>query len=299
MKEEEVKIGKEEAGETIDEKNKILRMLRKNKSYDFAKDGCPNCGCKYEYDIPILGQLRCGNCHEITADYSDDALDQNDIVWDEMENEFVDTAENWQTAITEEKVDAGENKEPTWVEIPGLYYLNITIDEYDGFKDVVMTIFRWGTKKVPFNPRDFVPERIPKEQLKEQPPYVLDHIKEHFTLDEIKKIQEYLSDYDPKVDIGTPIPCSIPEDGSIMPTGAIPVGGSQDFYCFYRSANYPLGDLKIAGYYDLRRHEKIDPSKPAKYMNVVKCVDKEGNDINLVINPDYEYIEKLKEKKER
>jgi len=81
------------------EKNPILKILRENRSYSFVRNGCPNCGCKYEYDLAILGQLRCGNCHEITADYGDDAWDRDDIVWDEKENQFMDTQENLQIAI--------------------------------------------------------------------------------------------------------------------------------------------------------------------------------------------------------
>jgi hypothetical protein len=192
-----------------------------------------------------------------------------------------------------EKKDAGDNKELTWVEIHGLYRLNITIDEFDGFKDVAMTIFRCGEENVPFNAIDFVPDCIPKETLK-KPSYVLHHIEEHFTIDEIKQIREYLNNYDSRTHVGTPIPCSIPEDGSIMPTGCIPIGGPQDNYDFYRSEKYPLS-FKIAGYFDLRWHEKIDPSKPAKYMKVMEGTDKDGNDINLVINPDYDYLERKRD----
>ncbi|MDG6219594.1 MAG: hypothetical protein QCI00_09175 [Candidatus Thermoplasmatota archaeon] len=178
--------------------------------------------------------------------------------------------------------------EKYWKEIPDLYGISIIVKEFDGFKDVHMTIFRYSGEP-PFNPKDYVFDTISKNS--EEYDYSKMHIEEHFTLDEVERITEYLKQYKDTI-VQKPDICRLPEDGSVMPTGGIPIGGAQDFYVFSEAKDYPLGDLKIAGYYDLRRHEKINSSKPAKYMKVCKKGEK-----LLVINPDYDWLEQQEKNK--
>jgi len=84
----------QEKTKDIDDKNPVLTQLRKNRAYSYVMNGCPSCGCNHDYELVVLGQLRCGNCHEVTANYGDDSFDINDVVWDEKENEFADTPNN-------------------------------------------------------------------------------------------------------------------------------------------------------------------------------------------------------------
>lgn len=146
-------------------------------------------------------------------------------------------------------------KKPEWIEVKGVYHIDATIEEYKGFKNVNMIIFRWDTKKVPFNAKEYVPKNINEKSKTDD--MVLQQIKEQFTLDEIEQIKKYLITF-PGTTISEPLTCFLPKNEGVMPTGGIPVGGGQDFYLFYESENYPLGDLKIAGYYDLRRHERTE-----------------------------------------
>ena len=144
-------------------------------------------------------------------------------------------------------------KNTKWISIPGLYRLFVTIDEFRGVKNVILDIFRSNIEETPFNAKDLVPETVPQYMLDEEPSYVLVHLKESFTLEEIKKIKSYLRKYK-CIKIGKPKLCSIPEDGSIWPTGAHPYDGygtPTGFIDFYRFNNYNL-PFKISGFYDIR-----------------------------------------------
>lgn len=161
--------------------------------------------------------------------------------------------------IKTEEADETTYKPHKWIDIKGLYGLKITIDEYDGVKDVVMTIFRvvCNTKNIPFDPNDYIPQNMDKNQFDEYTNFlVLEHIKEHFLPSEIKQIREYLSTF-PGTTVSEPRLCKMPDDGRIMPTGCIPIGGPYGSYGFYRDKDYPLGDIKVAGYYELCEHGKF------------------------------------------
>ena len=155
-------------------------------------------------------------------------------------------------------------KEPKWVEVKGLYRVNIMIDEHDGYKDVFMEIFRWSTDSVPFDPRAYVPRCIPHKEFS----FVLEHLRGHFTYEEIKQIKKYLGAFRGAT-VCEPHLCSLPENGSVMPLGRLPASrGKGDFYLFFKHDGYPFL-FDIAGYFDLRRHDPV-MSKPKKSVNQQK-----------------------------
>ena len=139
------------------------------------------------------------------------------------------------------------------LEINGLYYVDIKIKEFQGYKDVIMVIFRWNDKNIPFTPKKYFPKCL-SNLSHEKKVYCLECFKESFIMDEIVMIREYISNFKNTI-VSEPYSCSINEDGSSYPIGGLPVGGDTDFYCFFKHRNYPLNFL-IAGYFDLRQHEK-------------------------------------------
>lgn len=76
-------------------------------------------------------------------------------------------------------------------------------------------------------------------------------------MDEIVQIKKYLGTFKNTI-VGVPSPCFINEDGSSFPIGGLPASsGETDYYCFFNHPNYPL-TFRIAGFFDLRQHEKIE-----------------------------------------
>jgi hypothetical protein len=152
-----------------------------------------------------------------------------------------------------------------WIDIPGLYRLFIAIDNFQGHENVVLDIFRSNIKKVPFDPLKFVPKTVPEDKINEKPSYVLIHIKESFTLKEIKEIKEFFKRYK-CIKIVKQSICSIPEDGSIWPTSAHPYDGwgiPTGFIDFYRFSNYNLS-FEISGFYDIRCCDHIHNNKNSR-----------------------------------
>lgn len=150
--------------------------------------------------------------------------------------------------------------EKKWITIPGLYRLYLRINNFHSrnvvFDVVHMVIYRHGGT-VPFNPEDYLPvgflDKIKDDDENEHPTrkeLVYDHLKEHFLPSEIEQMKQFLKNYR-DTEIKKEEECSMPEDGTIMPTGFIPLGGGQDSYCFYKEKDYNL-PFEIAGYYDLR-----------------------------------------------
>lgn len=147
-------------------------------------------------------------------------------------------------------------KKDDLIEIPELYSISIIIDEYIGYRDVCMNIIR--DSKPPFDPKKYVPDCIPDS--KKGDIYVLGAIEECFTMDEVKKIGAYLQTL-PKTHIMEPRVCELPISGDVVPTVALPAGGGCDFYLFSDHEEYPLGNLKISGYFDLRGCRRVDDEK--------------------------------------
>ncbi len=192
----------------------------------------------------------------------------------------------------EKGIDAAANKKQNlfcedveWIKIHDLFSISVIVDEFAGFKDVHMTIFRANTN-APFDPEKYIPDNVPKNDDAQTYDYCKYHIEDHFTKDEITKIKEFLESFDGSR-VNEPMVCEVPVDGCVMPTSGIPFGGPVGNLDLTKCENYPFDDLKLAAYYDLRRHKKIDPDKPASYMKFYKC----GNQ-NFVVNPDYDYLEK-------
>jgi hypothetical protein len=153
---------------------------------------------------------------------------------------------------------AGENNkdQKKWIDIPGLYQLNISVDNFPyrngKFDHVTITIFRVfqfnkEEKILPLS--KYLPENLRKGCKNKR--FVEEHIREHFTREETEKIMGYL------IHSGIMAfrihECTLPEDGSILPVGWISEGGGQDHYLFYQEKDYDL-PFKIAGYFDVREH---------------------------------------------
>ena len=146
--------------------------------------------------------------------------------------------------------------QPKGLEVEGLYHIAVTLAEFRGYKNVDLNIFRANTNEVPFNPEKYVPDCIPKDLLKEKPSYVLEYLKESFTIQEIQQIKEYFSKFG-NISIGKQFPCSLPEDGNILPTSAIPFDGNDfpnGFIDFYKTPDYSL-PFDVTGHYNLQACE--------------------------------------------
>ena len=138
-----------------------------------------------------------------------------------------------------------ENK----IQINGLYNVSITIDEYCGYQNLVMGIIRFDTDNVPFNSREFLPDYIPPHLLTEKPSPVLEYLKEHFLIEEIKLIRNYLKTFD-GAKVSKPCICHIPENGVVYPIAWLPTSKDYEFYLFFDESDYSL-PFKITGYIDL------------------------------------------------
>ncbi len=287
--------------EEVKEENIEAGLTEKQKKINF----CPNCGATgyqyddakgtpyhepYYYEVVPKGQLRCKNCHYIICDYGDLGIP---IIW---QNGRVATDPEEMEIIDQEKTEV-TNKENLycddveWIKIPDLFSISVVVEEFDGFKDVHMTIFR-ADDKTPFDPEKYIPDSVPKSDEAHTYDYCKCHIEDHFTKDEITKIKEFLETFD-KSRVNEPRFCELPVDGCIMPTSGIPFGGPVGNLDLTKCKHYPFDDLKLAAYYDLRRHEKIDPDKPANYMKVYTAGDK-----TVVMNPDEDYLDRMKKKQE-
>ena len=91
-------------------------------------------------------------------------------------------------------------------------------------------------------------------------------VNEAFTGIEVEALREYLAAvYEAQVDVDdfeTPIDIYWPNGASILPTGAIPVGGPTDFYMLSAKPEWHL-PFGVAGYFDLRQHECDEPPRDA------------------------------------
>ena len=144
---------------------------------------------------------------------------------------------------------------PRLVFVKGLYRLDIDIDELKGYKNVHMNIIRWDTDNTPFDPEDYLPKCMSHFDI-ETTEHILQYIRESFTLEEIKLIRTFLKSYRGST-VGSPTLCSLPIDGSILPTGWIPINKDIDFYMFFKLFGYYL-PFDIVGQYDLRNCSRVN-----------------------------------------
>ena len=96
----------------------------------------------------------CIEVKNMNEDWRERFLDHLERVTEEMEQmkrEFMKKSD--ELGQTDNK-EAGEYLQNTskWVEVEGLYRLAATIDQYMGYENVVLDIFRYNTDDVPFNP---------------------------------------------------------------------------------------------------------------------------------------------------
>jgi len=144
---------------------------------------------------------------------------------------------------------------PEEIEVPGLFRPSIIIDEYSGYKNVIMSVIRWDNEGIPFDPIDHVPDSIYfKDEISKK--HSINHIAEYFTHDEIIQIKKYLKRYKGTKSFDC-CPCTIPKDGNVFPLGGLPgSSGETDYYLFYERKDYNL-PFNIAGFFYLRCHERI------------------------------------------
>jgi len=128
------------------------------------------------------------------------------------------------------------------------FLVSAKIDEFHGYKNVNMIIFRWDTESCPFDPYSkgvglgfFNYENM-----------ILKH-KQCFTFNEISKIKVYLDLVD-NINVEKLIPMEWNNGG--VPYYFKKETNKTGFYPFYKLEGYSL-PFKIVGFYDLRLHKKI------------------------------------------
>lgn len=128
------------------------------------------------------------------------------------------------------------------------FLVRAKINEFRGYKNVNMIIFRWDTESCPFDAY----AECSGEEFFGYESMILRH-KQCFTFKEIRKIKNYL---DFISEIGTKQ--LIPMDWNMneIPYYFKKETNKTGFYPFYKLKGYSL-PFKIVGFYDLRLHKKI------------------------------------------
>jgi hypothetical protein len=135
-----------------------------------------------------------------------------------------------------------------------LYSVSTTARDFKGYKDVVFDWFRDGAPAERRNYATLIEDYDPTDSMA---CYAEGCIDELFTEDEALKLKEYLDRVNGKEGPTTIEEVRLPIPNNTMGTGAIPVGGGQDFLEIYRRREYSL-PFKVAGYFDLRGCERLD-----------------------------------------
>jgi hypothetical protein len=144
-----------------------------------------------------------------------------------------------------------------------LYYVRSTVEAFHGYRDVCLTWFMWDRRVQPVLPyaeaiRDYA-EIVDDEQRC----CTEDYLDEHFTESEAQQVLAWLNQNRRAkheiIEAGiTPITARNDRGSWNQSFSSIPVGGVQDFLMLNKG-DWKL-PFKIAGYYDLRQHELLDPA---------------------------------------
>jgi len=146
---------------------------------------------------------------------------------------------------------------PTQVKIHGLYRMTVKYNEFQGYKDVEMEVFRWNTKNVPFNPEKYIPSciTIPDDDAKND---ILECLRESFTMKEIKQIKKYFSNIK-AITVCQHYPSSLPENGHVLPIGMLPMRPGETDYIIFKDEDKSLPFI-FGAYYDLRGRDHVQGS---------------------------------------
>jgi hypothetical protein len=166
-----------------------------------------------------------------------------------------------------EDTEALERNLPMQVKIRGLYRITVTCNEFQGYKDVEMEVFRWNTENVPFNPAEYMPScvTIPDEDTKND---ILEYLRESFTMKEIKQITKYFSNIK-AIPVRQYYPSYLPEDGRIFPTGKLPIP-DETGYIVFKDKDKSLPFI-LGAYYDLRGRDHVHGSSGNKFAICPRC----------------------------
>jgi hypothetical protein len=137
----------------------------------------------------------------------------------------------------------------------------VTYNEFRGYKDVEMEVFRWNTKNVPFNPDEYIPScfTIPDKDTKND---ILEYLRESFTLKEIKQIKKYFSNIK-AISVRQYYPSYLPEDGRIFPIGRFPMSPDETGYFVFKDKDKSLPFI-LGAFYDLRWLDHVQNSNGNK-----------------------------------
>src|SRR5262245_59735695 len=142
-----------------------------------------------------------------------------------------------------------------------LYRVGTTCHRFNGHKDVH---FEWFLDEPYGEPRPYA-ELINGYADEADPPYYpMGAIDELFTLDQAQALVSYLDRVHGDAGEAKITAAKLPIELNMMGVGAIPTGGGQDFYMLAKEDEYNL-PFKVYGYFDLRHHEPIDKSLPARH----------------------------------
>lgn len=139
-----------------------------------------------------------------------------------------------------------------------LYHVDSTVPEYRGAESVVISWF-YRDRLDPVVSYETAIESFWHAPLENAHAlYPIHAVDEMFTFEEAGMLQDYLrSAYGDQSARITDALLPVPQNR--MATGAIPVGGPQDFYMLDRTPGYSL-PFSVWGYYDLRRHWHEEPA---------------------------------------
>lgn len=149
-----------------------------------------------------------------------------------------------------------------------LYRITTTTKEFSGCRDVTFYWFR--DEKTPRPYAELIKDYDPRD---EYVVYAEDNVEEKFTEAEANLLKEYLDRKHPS-DVTTIEKVSLPLPNNILPLGAKPVGGGDDFYTLHKEPGYSL-PFKALGYFNLEGCELID--KPGEtFRHYLLILDKGG-----------------------
>src|SRR5262245_49337760 len=129
------------------------------------------------------------------------------------------------------------------------YRIKVTMDEYRGHRGVGMRLFH----------ADELPEEIYEQMMAEgldcDDPYLRSAVEETFSEDEVAALRDWFAGEWPNGSATFRCePAAREVSENRIGSGAIPVGGSSDFYLFSEHEGWPL-PCAVWGYYDLEHAE--------------------------------------------
>jgi len=144
-----------------------------------------------------------------------------------------------------EPIDEAKTAE-LWERLEPRYYVDLITNRYPGYKEVEFNLFHC---------------EIPEEEARHftvgsnhLDPYVVSHIEQTFSKDEVRQLHRYFSEhYKPD---RLKAQRAGPPSNNCIGFGAYPVGGLTDFYSFSEVDDYSL-PFKVWGFFDLRKAKEL------------------------------------------